>query len=99
MARALVTSWELLLDDSRRNDGQLLPQDALIPNSTLLGYLNADHWAVAMHIEEEIGFLASRRDPGHFPHTALLDAVLQVVGDDLPARRNYGVDDASIVTE
>ena len=83
MARALVNTWKSLLRDSRRNDGQLLPEDALLPDSTLLAYLNADHWAVAMELEKEHGVLAARRDESGFPHGALLDALLRFVGEDL----------------
>jgi hypothetical protein len=79
VARALVPSWEILLDHDRRNDGQLIPQDALIPGSTLLGYLDADHWAVAMEIEDTSPLLAHRDMDRRFPHMALLYAVLQRV--------------------
>ena len=65
-----------MLERSRRNDGQLLAHDALIPNSTLLGYLNADHWAVALDIEDESPLLAHRDVDAQFPHFALLQAIL-----------------------
>jgi hypothetical protein len=83
MARALIRPWEILFAESPRNDGQLLAQDALIPGSTLLGYLNADHWAVAMEIEEDHEFFAGRDDPTPFPRKALLQAMLWQVGRDL----------------
>jgi len=76
VARALVASWEILLKHSRRNDGQLLAHKALIPNSTVLGYLNADHWAVALDIEDESPLLAHRDVDAQFPHFALLQAIL-----------------------
>ena len=41
------------------NDGQLLFMDQLIPGSALLGYVNADHWTVAVPVEEKF----SDRDP------------------------------------
>ena len=41
------------------NDGQLLFIDQLIPGSALLGYVNADHWTVAIPVEEKF----SGRDP------------------------------------
>ena len=83
MARGLVPSWESLLQDSRRNDGQLLPVHAMLPASSLLGYLNADHWAVAMELEKEHGVIADRQDPAPFPRTALLSSILRTVGEDL----------------
>ena len=83
MARALVPAWKLLLKHERRNDGQVLARDALLPNSTLLGYLNADHWEAAIELEKDLEYFAGRRDPERLPHTALLAAILRYVGDDL----------------
>lgn len=80
VARALLPTWRLLLRDDQRNDGQLRAGDAIIPGSRLLGYLNADHWAAAMTIENEIGFFGQRRDSTPFPHTALLQALLDYAG-------------------
>jgi len=77
VARALVPAWKSLLEHGRRNDGQLLVADALIPGSTLLAYLNADHWAVALDIEDESPLLADRDTDAQFPHLALLQAILQ----------------------
>lgn len=82
VARALVPSWETLLKHDRHNDGQLLVGDALIPGSTLLGYLDADHWAVALDIEDESPLLAHRKTDAHFPHLALLQAILLQVAID-----------------
>ena len=79
VARALFLSWETLLEYDRHNDGQLLVQDALLPGSTLLGYLHADHWAVALDIEVESPLLAHRDEDAQFPHLAFLNAVLQGV--------------------
>jgi hypothetical protein len=82
VARVLVPSWESLLKHGRRNDGQLLVHDALIPGSTLLGYLDADHWAVALDIEDESPLLAHREVDAQFPHLAFLHAILQQVAVD-----------------
>ena len=79
VARALVPSWKLLLKHGRRNDGQLLVGDTLVPGSTLLGYLNADHWDVALDIEDESPLLAHRDVATPFPHLALLEAVLRSI--------------------
>jgi hypothetical protein len=83
LARSLVPGWELLLEHDERNDGQLLATGTLIPGSTVLGYLNADHWAVAMEIEQELEFWAHREFEPVFPHAALLDAILGQVSADL----------------
>jgi hypothetical protein len=86
VARALVPSWESLLDRDARNDGQVLAGDALIPGSTLLGYLHADHWAVALDIEDESPLLAHREMDAQFPHLALLQAILQQVTMDMATK-------------
>lgn len=83
LARSLLPSWEVLLGDGTRNDGQLLPEDALVPGSALLGYLYADHWGAVMELERDMPILLHRRDPATFPHTALLQAILQQVALDL----------------
>jgi len=65
-----------------RNDGQLLFHDQIIPGSTLLGYVNADHWAVALALEEEWPILA-----GHggtpFPREVLFEALVLYVAEQL----------------
>lgn len=43
------------------NDGQLLMIDQLIPGSYLLGYVNADHWSVAVSMEEKYSISNSRQ--------------------------------------
>jgi hypothetical protein len=37
-----------------RNDGQMIYSDAILPNSSLLAYANADHFAIALPIENAI---------------------------------------------
>jgi len=86
VARALVPSWKTLLKQDRRNDGQLLVRDALIPGSTLLGYVHADHWAVALDIEDDSPLLAHRKLDAQFPHLALLRAILQRVAIDMASK-------------
>ena len=53
------TTYKLLEKIDPLNDGQLLSIDQLIPGSDLLGYVNADHWTVAVPVEEKF----SGRDP------------------------------------
>jgi len=42
-----------------RNDSQVLFYDQLIPGSTLVGYVNADHWAIAVPIARAHSMLGS----------------------------------------
>ena len=56
---AVAAPWcvgELLASTDTRNDGQVLIGDALIPGSTLLGYVNADHWDVAIAVERQMPY-------------------------------------------
>jgi hypothetical protein len=56
---ALRPTYKLLETIYPLNDGQLLAIDQLIPGSALLGYVNADHWTVAIPAEDKY----SNRDP------------------------------------
>jgi hypothetical protein len=72
-----------------RNDGQLLFYDQVIPGSTLLGYVNADHWALAVPIGRTHPFLR-RTFVNHndFPREALIEAVLRFIEEDLETSGN-----------
>lgn len=85
LASSLRPSWRLLAGTDPRNDGQVLPADALIPGSTLLGYANADHWGLAIAIEREMPRLASRPAGNVLPQPPLLEAMLRQVSEALAA--------------
>jgi hypothetical protein len=67
-----------------RNDGQLMYYDAVIPGSTLLGYLNADHFAVALPLLRwhpvALSVLAQAND---FPRQQMLTAALDIILQEL----------------
>jgi hypothetical protein len=76
-----VTSRYLAAVDPR-NDGQLLAFDAILPRSTLLAEVRADHWDIALprerHPHSLVRALSSER---RYPREALFRAVVQwVVG-------------------
>ena len=85
LARSLRPSWRLLAGTDPRNDGQVLPGDAVIPGSVLLGYANADHWGLAITVEDELPYLAARPDGRVLPQSALLEAILRQVSEALGA--------------
>ena len=86
LARALERPQRFLSTIDTRNDGQLLAQDQVIPGSTVLGYLNADHWAVAVRMEDEFPALAHRPVGAHpVPQGPMLEAILLLVQQDLAA--------------
>jgi hypothetical protein len=68
------------------NDSQVLASTALIPGSILLGYVNADHWALAMHNEKYHPHLVRRRDDMPFPTATFLAAIVTFVQQDLDER-------------
>ena len=70
-----------------RNDSQMIFYDQLIPGSTLVGYLNADHWAVVVPIARSHDTIASLFvTQNAYPREALIEAVLRFVEEDLAAR-------------
>ena len=70
-----------------RNDSQMLFYDEVIPGSSLLAYVNADHWAIAVPLSREHGTVASLFvTENAYPREALAEAVLRFVEEDLAAR-------------
>ena len=70
-----------------RNDSQVIFYDQVIPGSSLVGYLNADHWAIAVPIartHDTIGSLFVTENA--YPREALVEALLRFVEEDLAAR-------------
>jgi hypothetical protein len=68
-----------------RNDGQLIWSDAIVAPGALLGYVNADHWGIAMRLSRTFPALAAEfRDD--VPRTEMLGAALRTVVSDLGSR-------------
>jgi pimeloyl-ACP methyl ester carboxylesterase len=80
-AHILRWAWEDLARVDPRNDGQLLFFDQVIPGATLLGYANADHFAVAIPFDERSDLMASPFVLGHapYPRGVLLEAIVLYV--------------------
>jgi hypothetical protein len=68
------------------NDGQLLWYDAIVTRGYLLGYVNADHLAVAIPISQQIPAL-SFLFKNNVPRPALVKAALEVVAETLDTIR------------
>jgi dienelactone hydrolase len=83
----LTSSYDKLARIDARNDSQVIFYDQVVPGSTLLGYLNADHWAVAVPINRTHTTIASMFvTQNAYPREALLEAVLRFVEEDLSTR-------------
>jgi len=87
MSSVLNGSYRKLSKVDARNDSQVIYYDQMIPNSTLLGFVNADHWAVAVPISRSHTFLGKTFvDKNDYPREALFEAVLRFVEEDLDRR-------------
>jgi hypothetical protein len=84
VSSVLIDSYDRLAQINPKNDGQLIYYDQIIPGSTLLGFCNGDHWAVALPLSEKAGttasFLATRNS---FPREAMFESVLLYVRESL----------------
>jgi len=70
-----------------RNDSHMLIHDQVLPGAKLLGYLKADHWAVALPFNRSTRSLWNRllRNNNAFPREVLFEAILRYVESDLKA--------------
>lgn len=81
----LMETYQALARIEPRNDGQLIWYDQIVPGGSLLGYVNADHWAVSMSMSRALPTLAFLfRDD--VPRTALIEAAIETVDATLGAR-------------
>jgi hypothetical protein len=82
----LKGSYDKLARVDARNDSQLIFYDQMLPGSALLGFLNADHWALAVPIARKQGTVATVFvDQNAYPREALAETVLRMVEEDLAA--------------
>ena len=67
-----------------RNDSQVVFYDQVIPGSTILGFFNADHWAMSVPIarQHEVS-QAIFADKNEFPREIALEAILRFIEEDL----------------
>jgi hypothetical protein len=87
ISRVIAPSYRKLARIDPRNDSQVIYYDQIVPGSTLLGFLNADHWAVAVPIARSHSVIGSAfTNHNDYPREALLEAVLRFVEEDLSAR-------------
>jgi hypothetical protein len=83
----LKGSAEKLARIDGRNDSQVLFYDQIIPGSTLMGYINADHWAIVVPIaraHDKVAALFVTQNA--YPREALMEAALRFLEEDLAAR-------------
>ncbi len=85
----LHSSYDTLALVDPRNDSQVVFHDALVPGGALLGYLNADHWAIALPFTREHPALAETLITRNaFPREVLLESIARFVEESLLAEGN-----------
>ena len=87
VSRGLLPPYRDLALVDAHNDGQVVAEDAFIPASVLLGYVRADHWAIALPVARRtglFGWLARRVvDRNEYPRELLLEAIVRAVEERL----------------
>jgi hypothetical protein len=80
----LKSGYKKLRRLDERNDGMVLFDDQFIPQSTFIGCVNADHWAVAVPVARTHPNIASLFvNHNDYPREALVEALLRYVEEDL----------------
>jgi hypothetical protein len=84
VSRLIKKSYRKLGEIDWRNDSQVIYYDQIIPGSTLLGFLNSDHWAIAVPLNRSHPIISrSMVDHNDYPREALLEAALRFIEEDL----------------
>jgi hypothetical protein len=83
IARAMAPTHGPLNSIDPLNDGQLVFYDQLLPGSELLGYVRADHWAVALPLQERWPVLAGNSAGVHFSRDVMMEALVLRVTEAL----------------
>jgi hypothetical protein len=87
ISRVLGKSYRRLGEIDWRNDSQMIYADQIVPGSTLLGFLNADHWAVAVPVNRTHPNIAGTFvTQNAYPREALMEAILRFIEEDLGDR-------------
>lgn len=88
IARLMYLAKRRLRRAEPLHDGQIPTYDQIIPASTVLGYAYADHWAVALPLQQRWPYWAGNRAGSTFPRKALFEAVVlylsEALGPDEP---------------
>lgn len=87
VSRLVRSGYRTLSKVDARNDSQVIYSDQIVPGSVLMGFLNADHWAVAVPVNRSHPAVSKTLvNHNDYPREALLEAVLRFVEEDLASR-------------
>jgi hypothetical protein len=80
----LRKSYLLLGQQDARNDTQVIIFDQIIPGSTFVAAVNADHWAIAVPVSRSHSLIGSTLvDQNDYPREAFVEALMRFVEEDL----------------
>jgi len=82
----LAETYRTLAGAEPRNDGMLFWYDQLVSGGRLLGYVNADHWGIAIPLSRELRAMDFLFYDDAVPRTQLVEAAIEVVDEALRAR-------------
>jgi hypothetical protein len=83
-SKALLQTWNILATFGAMQDGQLLKDDAIVPESKYLGAALADHFGIALPFDKSPdSTIRSGMDKTKYPRGALLEALVRFVTGDL----------------
>jgi hypothetical protein len=71
------TTFRKLSEIDPRNDGKILWHDQLVPGGYLLGFVDADHWSIAVPLREDLPALAFLFHDD-IPRAAYVEAAIEV---------------------
>jgi pimeloyl-ACP methyl ester carboxylesterase len=83
ISAVLRGTYDDLAEIDPRNDGALLFYDQVTPRGTLLGFANADHWAVALPFREDMPSASMLVTRNEFPRELLVEAAVRFVEEAL----------------
>jgi hypothetical protein len=83
----LKSSYAKLAEIDPRNDSQVTIFDQIIPGSTLVAFVNADHWAMAVPVARSHAIIGSTLvNHNDYPREAFMEALFRYIEEDLAAR-------------
>lgn len=88
VSSGLKSAYRKIAKVDARNDGQLIFYDQFIPDSTLLAFINADHWAMSTPVAQQLPIAQSTfANKNDYPQEVLLEVILRYVEEDLASGR------------
>ncbi len=81
---ALENSYILLGEKDARNDTQVIVFDQMIPGSTVMAVVDADHWAIAVPVSRSHPLIGKTLvDQNAYPREAFLEAMMRYLDETL----------------